>query len=73
MTPDTLTRLGTLLFCPYGWRKHMAEWLEINPRTVERWASGDTIIPEWLPKEMLRLAKERKKELDGVVRNLEGQ
>lgn len=45
MTPTELARLGKKL---YGvrWQTALARTLQVNPRTVRRWAAGEWPVPE---------------------------
>lgn len=43
--------LGLALFGP-GWQTEMARRLDVLPRTVRRWAAGDTPVPDWVPLEL---------------------
>lgn len=57
MTPDELEKAGRKLFGEH-WQTRMADTLEVNPRTVRRWASGESRIPPsvsaWLRCELRR-------------------
>ena len=44
MTPTELRRLGERLYGD-NWQTALARTLQVNPRTVRRWAAGDTEIP----------------------------
>lgn len=61
MTPIDLEKAGRALYGVY-WQTPMAHALSVNPRTVRRWASGESSIPPsvkaWLECETrgLRLA-----------------
>lgn len=69
MQPDTLLRLGPLLFGS-GWKTALAERLDVNHRTVERWGAGRTAIPPWLSGQLLDIARERREKLDEAIREL---
>jgi len=44
MTPAELHKLGKKLYGD-NWQTALARALQVNPRTVRRWAAGDTEIP----------------------------
>jgi len=45
MTPDLLKAAGKALYGP-RWQTALAADLEVADRTVQRWAAGDSPIPE---------------------------
>ncbi len=45
LTGDELKRYCHMLYGPRRWQTALAEELQINGRTVRRWAAGDTAIP----------------------------
>lgn len=54
MTPDQLSHIATII---YGerWQSALARDLEINIRTVQRWAQGGA--PDWVGKKMREFAE----------------
>lgn len=54
MTRDELERLGALLF-GYGWKARLADFLDINRKTVSRWIA-DGAVPEWAADRLRALA-----------------
>lgn len=44
MTPDELRSAGQALYGRWGWQTRLAEALNVTPRTVRSWVSGDTEI-----------------------------
>lgn len=65
MTPDFLRRAGEALYGPQ-WQSELARALDVNGRTVRRWAAGDTAIPDWLAARLLELIAAHDDELDEV-------
>lgn len=45
MTPKELEKIGNKLYGNY-WQIHLAKKLKVDARTVRRWKSGDTPVPE---------------------------
>lgn len=65
MTPADLARYGAALTCKSeDWRRPLAYLLKVDPRTVRRWANGETPVPESVEAELKRLAAERRNELE---------
>ena len=66
MTPEQLHNIGKAL---YGERSldRFAYALEVNPRTVQRWLSGQNEIPEWLPERCAGIIDARIKELEHLL------
>lgn len=54
MTPYEFRAIGQRLLGP-GWQTRLARLLGVADRTVRRWASGDSPIPEGLPADLARL------------------
>lgn len=73
MTPDLLTRVGTAL---YGtrWQTDLAAALDVNHRTIRRWAAGslDPRDPARLRAELRALLIARGGELDRLAAELRG-
>ena len=66
MTPEQLHEIGDAL---YGERSldRFASSLMVNPRTVQRWLSGQNEIPEWLPERCAGIIDARIKELEHLL------
>lgn len=47
MTPDELKHTAWELMGRH-WKAELARALDINPRTVYRWASGEIPVPSWV-------------------------
>lgn len=58
--PTELRKLGEDL-AGSSWQSHFAWILNVNPRTVRRWVSGDSNIPENVKSEILDYYKESMK------------
>lgn len=65
MTPAALRSLGTKLF-GRTWQTDLARFLErpegthMSPRTIRRWAAGDSPAPFWV-EPLLKAERERRK------------
>lgn len=55
MSPDELCEIGEQL---HGnrWQRALARTLNVNERTVRRWASGETVIPPTVEAELFAIA-----------------
>lgn len=62
MTPDTLARIGELL---YGrmWQTELARRLNVSDRTVRRWRAGDWPVPARVPAELQALVTQREDDM----------
>jgi hypothetical protein len=49
MTPTKLRKEGERIWGP-RWQTPLARFLDVDPRTVRRWVSGETKIKPWLDK-----------------------
>jgi hypothetical protein len=47
MTHPELKRLASAVWGPL-WHRPLADALEVNLRTVQRWASGTVPVPDWM-------------------------
>lgn len=47
MTHPELKRLASAVWGPL-WHRPLADVLEVNLRTVQRWASGTVPVPDWI-------------------------
>mgnify|MGYP001575276009 CR=1 FL=1 len=65
MTPAQLSRMATLL---YGdrWQSSLARDLEINDRTVRRWAQDGA--PEWAAEKVMEFCRETVAELQEALK-----
>lgn len=67
---DLLRQAGRALYGP-AWQSALAERLDVNLRTVQRWASGQNAVAPGIWAEVLALLEARADELDGVSRIIE--
>ena len=58
ITPETLRKVGEAI---YGrcWQTPLAALLNVQARTVRRWASGESSMPMWLSRDLLRVVEDR--------------
>jgi transcriptional regulator with XRE-family HTH domain len=58
----------------YGtqWQSDLARALDVNPRTVRRWASGEDIPRLGVYADLLALCDNRAKELKDIRKRIEG-
>lgn len=54
MTKEELAAMAHAMF-GMDWQSPLARALDVNPRTVRRWAAGTTPVPDWLPARMASL------------------
>lgn len=68
MTIEQLEQAGRLL---YGdqWQSALARALNVDSRTVRRWASGDSAIKQSISKEIDELLKINQKEISDYLAN----
>lgn len=66
MTPTQLHEIGDTL---YGERSldRFACALKVNPRTVQRWLSGQNDMPEWLPGRCAGIIADHIRELERLA------
>jgi hypothetical protein len=69
MTPTTLRLVGQTLYGP-SWRAALAEALQVSPRTIRRWSTGEFPIPENVAGELAILCRTRGAELFSLVGDL---
>ena len=69
MTPDLLAKCGEALYGP-RWQTEMSRDLDVADRTVRRWVSGDTPIPDGVNIDLLRMLTERAGDIDGLLEPL---
>lgn len=58
MTPADLARLASAVYGP-DWQTRLAEDAGVNPRTVRRWAAGDSRIPDDIEPLLRQIAQRR--------------
>lgn len=66
MTPETLEAICTV-FYGEGWKPKLAAALEVNERTVRRWATGQNEIPEWVSEQLPACAQKRIEEINDAL------
>ena len=66
MTPDELAATGRAL---YGerWQTALAQDLQVADRTMRRWVSGDSPIPDGVRTQVREILGERIKEIGGLI------
>lgn len=64
-----LVEAGEALYGP-RWQSELARALDVNDRTVRRWASGAVDMPWGVYLDLLRLTHERASALDGLADRL---
>ena len=69
MTPELLQRAGEALYGP-RWQTELANDLEVADRTMRRWVSGDSTIPDGVNLDLLRIIDGRAQVLDDLVEPL---
>jgi ribosome-binding protein aMBF1 (putative translation factor) len=69
VTPDLLARIGRALFGSY-WQTALAAEIEVNERTVRRWAAGDSAIPDGIAAELARLLELRAMDIRYLLADL---
>lgn len=62
MDAALLMRIGQALFGE-RWQTDLASLLEVNSRTMRRWASGQNEPPSWLVDRLMALINTRQEEL----------
>lgn len=63
LTEDHLRAVGEALYGP-SWQTPLSEALQIADRTVRRWASGATPVPEGVWVDIAKLCRQRGAALD---------
>ena len=66
MTPDKLASMGRALFGD-RWQTSLSTELSVADRTVRRWTSGDSPIPDGVEPELRRLLIQRISEMGGMI------
>lgn len=67
MTPKLLNTIGILLF-GQQWHTDLAREVNVSPRTVRRWATGEFDVPDGVRKELFALMRERLKEIRAALK-----
>lgn len=66
------SRAGATLFVGTDeWRPLLAERLDVDPRNVQRWASGEREVPSGVWRDLRALLDARRREIDAVVDEIE--
>jgi len=66
---NTIIQCGEALYGP-RFQRELAEALGVNERTMRRWVAGDFEPPESLKADLLRLMKERRADLTGLINSI---
>jgi hypothetical protein len=66
MTPTTLRLVGKTLYGP-SWRAALAEALQVSPRTIRRWSTGEFPIPDSVADELSILCRTKGAELSSLA------
>jgi DNA-binding transcriptional regulator YiaG len=69
MKPKELSIIGVALYGEY-WQRALAEYLNVNDRTVRRWYAGVSAMPETLPHELAVLCREHATKLKELAKQL---
>ena len=64
-----LIQVGEALYGP-RFHSQLAAALNVNERTMRRWVAGDFEPPESLKADLLRLLKERRADLTGLINSI---
>tara|TARA_R110000851_G_scaffold142848_1_gene281668 strand:+ start:90 stop:305 length:216 start_codon:yes stop_codon:yes gene_type:complete len=67
MTPEQLHNIGKALYGERSFVDRFANALEVNPRTVQRWLSGQNDMPEWLPERCAGVIADHIRELERLM------
>ena len=70
MTPEQLRLAGTLLF-GQSWQTDFARAVDVDPRRVRQWLSGDRPIPVGLWLEIIELLKENSRDTANYAQRLQ--
>lgn len=70
MTPEQLRLAGTLLF-GQSWQTDFARAINVDPRRVRQWLSGDRPIPAGLWLEIVELLRSNSKDTAAYADNLQ--
>ena len=72
MTPDQLRQAGSLLY-GQSWQTDFARAIDIDPRRVRQWLTGDRPIPLNLWEEVVKLLQEKSKDTAALAYELNRQ
>lgn len=72
MTKEELAELGHTLY-GWGWKQALARALDVNIRTVSRWASGCHRMPLEVQEEIRALARGNRAALDRLLKDTSGR
>ncbi|WP_272197619.1 transcriptional regulator [Acinetobacter baumannii] len=72
MTPDQLRQAGSLLY-GQSWQTDFARAIDIDPRRVRQWLTGDRPIPLNLWEEVVKLLQEKSKDTAALADELNKQ
>ncbi|MBI0422094.1 transcriptional regulator [Acinetobacter sp. ACIN00229] len=72
MTPDQLRQAGSLLY-GQSWQTDFARAIDIDPRRVRQWLTGDRPIPLNLWEEVVKLLQEKSKDTAALADELNRQ
>lgn len=73
MTPDELREICVAIWGEHGWRPRAAAFLDVQGRTVNRWADGTAPIPPNIRAELLAKAQEVADALDALLEAAEDE
>lgn len=71
MNVELLHEVGETLYGEH-WRPPLSRALEVDDRTMRRWAAGTLAIPQSIAGELLTLVFTRQQALSGLITNLVG-
>lgn len=66
MNKEVLEKVGVACF-GNTWQSDMACALNVNPRTVRRWASGESLVPQGLKNDLQLVIADRHSKLDEAL------
>ncbi len=66
MSSRLLQRCGEALYGP-RWQSEIARDLDISDRTIRRWVSGASDVPDGVYLQLLSMCQERAAELDELI------
>lgn len=60
--PDTLAEVGQWLYGD-NWKRELVDGLDVNPRRVRAWASGEEPVPDGVWRELYEALRQQQIEL----------
>jgi hypothetical protein len=69
MTPDQLAERGRVLFGP-RWQSELARGLGVSDRTMRRWVSGSSAVPDGIVQKLEVMMEDRLFEMRGLLARL---